>query len=57
MDTRLEQVCKELNEDLSPEVAQVIDDFLKDRPDYTLERLKSEFEFLNNVVKNGGKLK
>jgi len=57
MDKRLEQVCKELNENLSPETAQVIDDFLKDRPDYTVERLKSEFEFLNSVVKNGGKLK
>jgi len=57
MDKRLEQVCKELNENLSPETVQVIDDFLKDRPDYTVERLKSEFEFLNSVVKNGGKLK
>ena len=57
MDERLIKVCKLLNEDLSPEVAQVIDDFLKDRPDYTVERLKSEFEYLNNVVKTGGKLK
>ena len=50
MDKRLETVCKELNENPASDVIQVIDEFLKNRPDYTVEKLKADFEFLKKLA-------
>jgi len=56
MDARLETVCKEFNEELSPEVVEVIDAFLADRPEYTVEKLRKDFVFLRDVVEKKGKI-
>ena len=56
MDSRLEIVCKEMEENPSTEVIEVIDAFLKDRPDYTVEKLRKDFEFLKNLVESGKSL-
>ena len=56
MDARLEIVTKELNENLSTETVEIIDSFLADRPDYTVEKLKQDFAYLNAIVDKKGKV-
>ncbi len=50
MDKRLETICKEMNENPASDVIKVIDEFLQNRPEYTLERLREDFEFLKKLA-------
>lgn len=52
MDERLLIVCEEMDEDPSTEVMQIINEFLKDRPDYKLEKLREDFEFLKQLAES-----